>query len=463
MNRAVPFALALTVGLFAAPVPRAHAAPTTPAGLTFTEGTRVIVVGEITSQPRDIGGKGEEKMQVAIGPERTDHTLHLRNATLIGPGGQKLGADDLKDKTWVRAEGILMKDARRVEVTRLQVLGEGVDAYRQSAFFRSGWTHGYVSTFNGDLRPSTKPFAEGQSVVVVGMVSSQPRDVAGATEKKMQVAIGSDRTDYTLHMDDAFIVNDAGQKVSIDDIKDKTWIRAEGTVMNDARRVKVSRLHVIGNQAAFERSAFFRPSFGSGYLSAVAGSREIFPAVTTRFTAMPVTVVGRVSDDTGALETTRRIQIMTAGNEWTVNVPKNATVMDAKGEKISVHEIKEDQWVRVMGWQTDDLRLRALRVENIGPEAMYSTSTFFRKDYPLGYVTRGEAGRGEFASFGFSGQVTEINREAGYFVLRDETDREYRVYTDDPELRLGTDPFSFDRLKVGQDVTISGRSIEFIR
>lgn len=76
-------------------------------------------------------------------------------------------------------------------------------------------------------------------------------------------------------------------------------------------------------------------------------------------------IVGKVSDDTGALETTRKVQVEAAGNTWTLHVPEDARIIDIKGEKISVHELSEGQWARAHGWQTDDLRVKVHRIESV--------------------------------------------------------------------------------------------------
>jgi hypothetical protein len=232
-------------------------------------------------------------------------------------------------------------------------------------------------------------FTEGTPVVVVGQISSPPK--GETNEQKMQVMIGPERTDYTLHFRDAQLTGLHGQKIDEDGFDDGQWVRAEGTMMNDPRRIKVSRVQVIGTkEGGFRETAFGRPGFTHGYVMSVAGSRQTFyPESSTAFREREMTLVGRVSDDTGPANTTRKIQVEAAGNVWTLNVPKQATVLDAKGEQISVHEVDQGQWVRVTGFQTDDLRMRVTRMENIGPEEMFRKSSFFRTDWPMGYVEYG--------------------------------------------------------------------------
>ena len=310
-------------------------------------------------------------------------------------------------------------------------------------------------------KQALKGFAEGTPVVIVGEITSQPRDAGVAVESKMQVGVGPQKTDYTLHLKDARMFGFHGGEVAKSGLKDKTWVRAEGTLMDDPRRIKVSRLQVIGGNAqGMKATAFYRPGYDHGYVMAVAGTREVFPAVqSATFMAAPFTIVGKVSDDTGALERTRKIQVQAAGNEWTVRVPDDAMVVDAKGEKISVHEIKEGQWIRATGWQTDDLRMRVMRVENIGPETAFRASQAFRRDFPLGYVDRLPADRSRFGETPVSGTVTSINREWGYFTVKGTDGRDQRVYFDVAEWPGGVK--TIDTLRVGDQITVRQRFISY--
>src|SRR5688500_1670381 len=111
MKRATNIAAALCLGVIAA----AHVRAAEPAA--FTQGTPVVVVGQVSSPPK--GELNEQKMQVAVGPNRTDYTLHFRKAELIGLTGQKIDEDGFDNKQWVRAEGRVMGDPRRIEVHRV--------------------------------------------------------------------------------------------------------------------------------------------------------------------------------------------------------------------------------------------------------------------------------------------------------------------------------------------------------
>ena len=380
MRKAVPLALALALGMAAS----AQAQSRKERG--FAEGTPVVIVGMVSSQPRDAGFVNEKKMQVAVGTAKRDYTLHLKDAKLYGQHGGELGISDFQDKMWVRAEGRMMDDPRRVAVGRLQVIGKDVPSLAHTAYNRRGFEHGYIMATGSPTVPAE--FPQGTPVTVLGRVSSPPK--GEIEEKKMQVAIGQPGTDYTLHFRKAQLIGLHGERIDEDGLNDGMWVRAEGRVMNDPKRIRVTRVQVVGkDQPALVQSAFHRPGLEHGYVMAVAGARQTFPLTTAPlFAEVAVTLVGRVSDDTGPLEATRKLQVKAAGNEWTLHVPDEATVVDEKGEKLSVHEIKEGQWIRVTGWQTEDLRMRVGRIENIGRDEAYRGSKLFRSATPQGYFER---------------------------------------------------------------------------
>jgi len=306
-------------------------------------------------------------------------------------------------------------------------------------------------------------FAPGTPVVVVGSITSQPRDAGVVVENKMQVGIGPKKRDYTLHLKDAELVDYQGRTLEKSKLKDKMWVRAEGKVMDDPRRISVNRLQVIGADAPnLQQSPFYRAGFEHGYVMAVAGSRETYPSTDSRgFDASPFTIVGRVSDDTGTLETTRKLQIQSAGNKWTLHVNKDAEVVDGKGEKVSVHEIKQGQWVRATGWQTDDLRMRITRVESLGADEAYRGSSLYREEYPLGYVDRISGLRTDGKRVTVRGTVTFVDPEGGYFTLRDADGKEHAVYAELAEIRNDSRSVRFNTLRGGEVVTVEVRHIQF--
>jgi hypothetical protein len=305
--------------------------------------------------------------------------------------------------------------------------------------------------------PETPKFTQGTRVVVVGEITSPPK--GELNEKKMQIGIGPQKRDYTLHFSDAQLFGLDGRKIDEDGFNNRQWVRAEGTVMDDPRRIKVDRVQVIApDHGRYGTTAFFRPGWDYGYVTSVAGVRQTFPVVETRvFTAGPITVVGRVSDDTGPLESTRKLQLMTAGNEWTLHVPAEAMIADGKGEKISVHEIKEDQWIRATGWQTDDLRMRVLRIENLGSEDAFRTTKFFRTEYPLGYFERGIDGRMTFDTVSFHGTVVDKNRDFGYVTVREPNGDLHRVYLDMATVEMDGRIRGFDDIRSGDRIRVTGR------
>jgi len=303
--------------------------------------------------------------------------------------------------------------------------------------------------------------AENTPVVVVGEITSEPKSIV--SENKMQVAVGPAKTDYTLHLSDAKMYDNYGAVIKADKLSGKMWVRAEGAIMNDPRRIKVSRLQVIGkDMPGLKQSAFYRPGFDQGYLMAVAGSREIFPASgAVVYTPAPLTIVGRVADDTGPLESTRKIQVEAAGNTWTLNVPKDTPLYDVQGKKISVHQVAKDQWIRAHGWQTDDLRMRVARLQEIGPQAAYGTTAFFRAGEPLGYVEREPGTDVRFNAIQTSGTITSISSAAGMVTVRDEAGKERTFPLESVTIRMDGRPVPLEMLRQGQKITVEGSEIAF--
>jgi hypothetical protein len=262
------FTLALALAAPAARAQQIGARPVDP-------GTPVVLVGEITSEPRRILFRHEGKMQVAVGPEKTDHTLHLAGAEPYDELQQEIAPRDLRDKWWVRASGTLMRDPRRIRVERLEVLGRTWQSYRESAHWQPGLERGYVLAVAGvryslpDVRvqPTTRPYRPGDRVVVVAPISSQPRNAGVVAEKKMQVAIGRQRTDYTLHLEGARMMGLDGAALSPRDLRDRMWVRAEGRVMQDARRIEVDSLQVMApDSEPTGEDADLRPDVEYGYV-----------------------------------------------------------------------------------------------------------------------------------------------------------------------------------------------------
>jgi len=302
---------------------------------------------------------------------------------------------------------------------------------------------------------------EGTPVVVVGKITSPPKSIV--SEHKAQVAIGPARMDYTLHLSDAAMYDEHGAMIKPTKLSDKMWVRAEGSIMDDPRRIKVTQLQVIGKDPSNVRqSAFYRPGLEEGYIMAVAGTRQIFPEVTgVVFTPPPMTIVGQVTDDTGPLEATRKVQVKAAGNTWTLEVPKDIPVFDVQGKKISVHQVAKGQWVRAHGWQTDDLRLLAARVQEIGPDEAFRTSTFFRQGEPLGYVERVPGAEVRFNPIQATGTISAIDQTAGTITLHDESGQDRTYPLASVTIRADGKEVDVTTLRQGQRVTIEGSEIAF--
>lgn len=304
-------------------------------------------------------------------------------------------------------------------------------------------------------------FTQGTQVVVVGRITSPPK--GELNEKKMQVAIGPDKTDYTLHFRKAEIFGLRGQKLDEDGLDDGQWVRAEGRMMSDPRRIEVTRVQVIApDDKQLKRSAFYRSGYDLGYVSSVAGIRQVFPQAPINQISMgaPFVLVGRVNDDTGPFESTRRLQVSAAGNTWTLSVPKDTPVMDVSGKKISVHEIHNKQWVRAYGWRSDDLRMRVERLENIGKDEAFRAASFYRQDAPLGYVDPLE-GNDRFTALTLKGTVVSTDPVWGSVTIRDENNKEHVLYGDAFRFSSGGTGVNFDQLKQGDTISVEGRTIRF--
>lgn len=253
------------ISLLWAPSARAEVIPPRP----FTEGTRVTLVGKITSHPKDFI-IDEDKMQVAVGPDRVDHTLHLNHARIWGYNGKRIKNNDLANGMWVRAEGKIMNDPRRIMVSSLQVIGRNNREYRESAFYRPGLEPGYVETVAGsrEYYASTKPFRTGDHVTLVGRITSHPKDFL-VDEDKMQVAVGDKGREFTLHLDKATVLNATGSRIKNNDLANDMWVRAEGTVMEDGRRIQVRQIQVLGRSwDQYAGSAWFDADADHGYIYA---------------------------------------------------------------------------------------------------------------------------------------------------------------------------------------------------
>lgn len=206
----------------------------------FTKETQVVLVGQITSQPKDFIFD-EDKMQVAVGPDRVKHTLHLSHAKIWNYNGIRIKDNHLVDKLWVRAEGKIMNDPRRIMVSRVEVIGRNLAEYARSPYYLRGLEPGYVQAVAGSREyfASTKPFPQGAHVVLLGEVKDRDGD-------RLRVVAGPDQREFTIHLDDASLTGYDGDRIRTRDLRDDMWVRAEGTVMKDGRRIQGTRVQVVG-------------------------------------------------------------------------------------------------------------------------------------------------------------------------------------------------------------------------
>jgi hypothetical protein len=141
MHRLLLLSTVLTASLAAA------AAAERPIPEPLREGAPVVIVGQISSPPA--GFIGEQKMQVEVGQSRRDYSLHFNDAVIKGPNGERWDEDGLDDGQWVRAEGTIMDDPRRVRVDRLRVItAEEAQSIRDTAYYRTGYPYGYVAVLS---------------------------------------------------------------------------------------------------------------------------------------------------------------------------------------------------------------------------------------------------------------------------------------------------------------------------
>jgi hypothetical protein len=229
------------------------------------EGTPVEFVGQVSSEPK----RNEQKFQVAVGPEKVDYTVHISKARMWDVKGEKIDEDGVQDKDWVHGFGWIMDDPRRIRVNTLTVIGKEATGKTNEAYFK-GRPAGWLAA-SGVVISTTK-LREGTPVIMVAEVTSQPNDLK--QEKKMQVKVGNDQTAYTLHMKDAVIRDVNGKVMDTNDLVDKMWVRAEGHVMEDAQRIHVTRLVVLGmNAEDYRGGPYFSAGHTNGYLFQVDGDR----------------------------------------------------------------------------------------------------------------------------------------------------------------------------------------------
>ena len=295
-------------------------------------------------------------------------------------------------------------------------------------------------------------FAPATAVLVVGEVSSPPKVRLG--EQKLQVAIGPERTDYTLHFFGARVLGIDGRPLSEGDFHHGMWVRAEGRIMKDPRRVKVSSLQVIANnRAAVTRSALLPPGLDQGFITSVAGSRQTFPEATAGVgKASPMVIVGKLGEDYRPRDGASEFSLQAAAADWRVEVPLDARLIDLAGGKLSPRDLSAGQWVRVCGWRTDDLRLQAARLEYLGNDTALRGSRYYRTESPLGYAEIADPSAMKRTVV--RGTVRKIDAGQGYLIIRSNDQREHRLWLPSVEITVRNRP-NATGYRVGDEVDAS--------
>lgn len=285
-------------------------------------------------------------------------------------------------------------------------------------------------------------FSKGAPVLVIGEVTSPPKTRLG--EQKMQVAVGPEQMDYTLHFFRAQLLGLDGKPLDEGDFKRGIWVRAEGSIMNDPRRVKVSRLQVIArNRAALAHSAFLPPDQEYGYIASVAGTRQTFPdsaEMTER--ATPVLVVGRVAGRVRLPHEVTGLTLTVAGIDWILEVP----------EEVTAQEIQSGQWVRVYGWRVADLRVRAGRIAVIGSGTVLRRSGFYRAESPRGYAEALDASI--LAPNILRGTIRSVDTAQATLTVRTTDGRERHIWLPAAEISVCNRPDARD-YRVGDEVEVT--------
>lgn len=299
-------------------------------------------------------------------------------------------------------------------------------------------------------RAPEPPFVKGTPVVVIGKVTSPPKTRLG--EQKLQVAVGPEHSDYTLHFFRAQVLGLDGRPLEEGGFHHRMWLRAEGVVMNDPRRIKVSRLQVIAkDREGLAHTAYLPAGVGQGYIESVSGSRQSTPGPAGRNErAVPILVVGRAGGFTssgGAAGPT----LKAAGVEWSVELPEEARIVDRLGSTITASQIQPDLWVRVQGWRTGELHVRAERVTLIGTNGAWRASRFYRTEQPLGYAESTDEPGLERKTL--RGTVRQVDLEQGTLTLETSSGRVRRIWMPAAEIRV-LNRSGDDALRAGDQVEV---------
>ena len=136
------------------------------------------------------------------------------------------------------------------------------------------------------------------------------------------------------------------------------------------------------------------------------------------FSGNPMRVAGRVVGDSNRF-VNRKLHVDVNGQRWTINAPDNVFSLGQNGERLSVHDLHEGDWVVAEGNQIGDMRIRALAIRKLGDDfSDYQRSVFFQPKHTGGYAINITAGpdfrmQARESIMGVQSQVAGERQETG--------------------------------------------------
>lgn len=106
-------------------------------------------------------------------------------------------------------------------------------------------------------------------------------------------------------------------------------------------------------------------------------------------------LVGRVVNTSSSMHK-RRVQVRVGAREWTLHVPNGVMITTGAG-KASVHDLDTGTYVRAVGTQIGQTRLKAERVHVIGDRLALRRSGYYRASGESGYFARVAGSRSRYS------------------------------------------------------------------
>jgi hypothetical protein len=165
-----------------------------------------------------------------------------------------------------------------------------------------------------------------------------------------------------------------------------------------------------------------------------------------------VVIVGRAREGFGKSSHSAGLMVAAAGVEWSVALPDEAQFVDRLGSPIKIDDIQPEQWVRIEGWRTGDLQMRASRILLIGTAGAWRASRYYHPDQSQGYAESvPETGLERKV---LRGTVRHLDAEQGYLTLESAPGRERRIWLPSAEIRARGRQGE-PRYQVGDEVEVS--------